>query len=94
MIFLTVGTQFPFDRLVKSIDGLITQNGFDEEIFSQIGNSKYEPKNFKAVVSLEKQLFDKYMLNASYIISHAGMVTITIAMETNKPLLVLPRRKK
>ena len=94
MIFLTVGTQFPFDRLVKSIDGLIAQNGFDEEIFSQIGNSKYQPKNFKAVVSLEKQLFDKYMRNASYIISHAGMGTITMALEANKPLLVIPRRRK
>ncbi len=94
MIFLTVGTQFPFDRLVRSIDGLIEQNGFDEEIFAQIGDSKYQPKNFKAVTSIEKHLFDKYMLDASCVISHAGMGTITMALEANKPLLVMPRRKK
>jgi beta-1,4-N-acetylglucosaminyltransferase len=94
MIFLTVGTQFPFDRLVKSFDELITKNGFDEEIFAQIGNSQYEPKGFKAVVSIEKHLFDKYMLDASYIISHAGMGTITMALENHKSLLVMPRKKK
>jgi len=94
MIFLAVGTQFPFDRLVKYIDGLIEQNGFDEEVFAQIGNSKYQPKSFKAVASLEKCLFDKYMLDASYIISHAGMGTITMALGNHKPLLVIPRLAK
>lgn len=94
MIFLTVGTQFPFDRLVESIDGLIAQNGFDEEVFAQIGNSQYEPKSFKAKASLEKSLFDKCMLDASCVISHAGMGTITMALEANKPLLVMPRQKK
>lgn len=94
MIFLTVGTQFPFDRLVKTIDGLIKQNGSNEEIFAQIGDSKYKPKNFKAVASIEKHLFDKYMLDASCIISHAGMGTITMALENHKPLLVMPRLAK
>lgn len=94
MIFLTVGTQFPFDRLVKSIDALVAQNGFDEEIFAQIGHSKYKPKSFKANASLDKSLFDKHMLDASCIVSHAGMGIITMALETNKPLLVMPRLKK
>ena len=94
MIFLTVGTQFPFDRLVKSVDEFVGSNGLDEEIFAQIGNSTYQPQNFKAVASLDKNLFDKYLRDASCIISHAGMGTITMALEHQKPLLVLPRRQK
>lgn len=94
MIFLTVGTQFPFDRLVRSIDEVISRNGFQEQVFAQIGNTSYEPKNFRAVSSIEKELFDKHICEASYIISHAGMGTITTALEHHKPLLVMPRLKK
>jgi len=93
MIFLTVGTQFPFDRLVKTVDGFIDSNGFDEEILAQIGDSTYRPQNFEAAASLDKNLFDKYLRDASCIISHAGMGTITMALEHGKPLLVMPRRK-
>jgi len=94
MIFLTVGTQFPFDRLVKAVDTLVGRNGFDEEIYAQIGNSSYQPRNFKAIPSLEKTVFDKYICEASCIISHAGMGTITMALENHKPLLVMPRLKR
>lgn len=94
MIFLTVGTQFPFDRLVKAVDELVGRNGFDEQIFAQIGDSLYQPRNFKAISSLEKKVFDKHICEASCIISHAGMGTITTALEHHKPLLVMPRLKK
>ncbi|MCK5271071.1 MAG: hypothetical protein KAJ52_00790 [Sedimentisphaerales bacterium] len=93
MIFLTVGTQFPFDRLVKTVDDFVGSNGFDEEILAQIGDSTYQPQNFKAVASLDKHLFDKYLRESSCIISHAGMGTITMSLEHGKPLLVMPRRK-
>lgn len=94
MIFITVGTQFPFDRLVKAFDEVVSRNGFEEEIFAQIGNSSYRPQNFEAISSLEKKVFDKHICEASCIISHAGMGTITTALEHNKPLLVMPRLKK
>ncbi len=94
MIFLTVGTQFPFDRLVKSVDEIISENEFDEEIFAQIGESSYQPHNFKTVSFLEKPLFDKYIREASGIIGHGGIGTITIALEYNKPLLAMPRLKR
>jgi len=93
MIFLTVGTQFPFDRLIKTVDDFVGSNGLDEEICAQIGDSTYQPQNFKAVASLDKNLFDKYLRESSCIISHAGMGTITMALENGKPLLVMPRRK-
>jgi len=94
MIFLTVGTQFPFDRLVKAVDEAVSQNGFNEKIFAQIGASSYRPCSFDVVASMEKEVFDKHIREASAIIAHAGMGTITIALEYNKPLLVMPRVKK
>jgi UDP-N-acetylglucosamine transferase subunit ALG13 len=91
MIFLTVGTQFPFDRLVKAVDEVCDQKLIYEEIFAQISESKYIPKNFDYVSSLDKSIYDDHFANASTIISHAGMGTISMAMELNKPLLVMPR---
>jgi len=94
MIFLTVGTQFPFDRLVKAIDDACENGLFDEEIFAQIGDSSYQPHNFESISFLEKRLFDAYMRHASCIISHAGIGTITSAIESKKAFLVMPRTKK
>jgi len=94
MIFLTVGTQFSFDRLVRAIDEVVDQSLFEDEIYAQIGTSSYKPRNFEAVLSLESDVFAKYMREASCIISHAGMGTITMALENRKPLLVMPRLKK
>lgn len=93
MIFLTVGTQFPFDRLIRAVDEAM-EKGFTEEIFAQIGDSSYEPRNFQAVASMDKHKFDDCFHGASGIIGHAGMGTICMALEQSKPLLVLPRRKK
>jgi UDP-N-acetylglucosamine transferase subunit ALG13 len=94
MIFLTVGTQFPFDRLVRAVDSVLDEGLIDEEVFAQIGETSYKPHNFESVVSLEKRLFDKRLKEASAMIGHAGMGTITLALENDKPLLVMPRLKK
>lgn len=91
MIFLTVGTQFPFDRLVKAIDDIAGKGIMQDDIFGQIGDSSYKPRNFEAVVSLDKGDFDRKLNVSSGIISHSGMGTITMAFSSNKPLLVLPR---
>ncbi|MHC4118061.1 MAG: PssE/Cps14G family polysaccharide biosynthesis glycosyltransferase [Planctomycetota bacterium] len=94
MIFLTVGTQFPFDRLIKAVDEAAGKNGFSEQIFAQIGTNSYSPKNFESVDALDKAAFDKHIREADSIISHAGIGTITMAFEHKKPLLVMPRLRK
>jgi len=94
MIFLTVGTQFPFDRLVKAVDSILDGGPTNGEMFAQIGESSYKPRNFKSVRYLDKKTFDKCFKDASPIIGHAGMGVITMALDNEKPLLVMPRLKK
>ena len=94
MIFLTVGTQFPFDRLVRAVDSIIDKGLISETLFAQIGESSYKPRNFESAACLEKGVFDDYMRQASGIIGHAGMGTITMALSNRKPLLVMPRLKR
>ena len=95
MIFLTVGTQFSFDRLVKAVDEAVGNNGFNERLFAQIGTGAgYKPQKLEYTASLSKEDFDKYFKQAAAVISHGGVGTITMALEHHKPLLVMPRLKK
>jgi UDP-N-acetylglucosamine transferase subunit ALG13 len=95
MIFLTVGTQFPFDRLVKAVDEAIDKGLIGEEIWAQIGQSSYQPRSFEKTVDfLDKNIFDQWMRKASKVISHAGIGSITPALDEAKPLLVMPRLRK
>jgi len=95
MIFLTVGTQFPFDRLIKMVDDAIRHGFIEDEVWAQIGQSSYRPRNFeKSAKFLEKHIYDQWMLKASKVISHAGIGSITMALDQAKPLLVMPRLRK
>jgi UDP-N-acetylglucosamine transferase subunit ALG13 len=46
VIFVTVGAQMPFDRLVKAVDQWAGENG-REDIYAQIGQSDYRPSNIQ-----------------------------------------------
>ena len=90
MIFVTIGTQAPFDRLLMAMDevaALIT----DEEIVAQGIGSNYIPKHMKMVDFLPPDEFDALFAKARVIIGHAGMGTIISALTFQKPLLVMPR---
>lgn len=91
MIFLTVGSQLPFDRLVRFADEW-AQHHPDEEIVAQIGLSDYLPKNMVAKPELPPVEYDKLFQSAKYVIGHAGMGTIISALGHAKPLLIMPRR--
>jgi beta-1,4-N-acetylglucosaminyltransferase len=94
MIFLTVGTLYPFDRLVEFVDQAVEMGYLKEEIFAQIGDFMKKPRNFKYVANLEREDFEKCFREASAIIGHAGMGTITMALRYRKPLLIVPREKR
>lgn len=100
MIFLTVGTQLPFDRLVRAIDawaGAAGGAGGRGDVFGQIaepGPAGYVPRNFEWVPHLDPQSFDARFAAAELIVAHAGMGSIIGALAAQKPILVLPRRAK
>jgi UDP-N-acetylglucosamine transferase subunit ALG13 len=91
MIFVTVGTQLPFDRMIKLIDKFSEENR-NLEIVAQIGNASYYPKNFEYYNELSISEFDDLFDKASLIISHAGMGSILTALSKAKPILIMPRR--
>ncbi len=94
MIFLTVGTLFPFDRLVRAVDDAVASGVIEQPVFAQIGRTKFAPKNIEYVEVIDKHTFDDKVSASDYIISHAGIGSITMALENAKPLLVMPRMKR
>lgn len=91
MIFLTTGTQLPFDRLVRAVDEWAAKNP-DREVFAQIGSGKYKPRHMTFVEKLEPLDYKRYFDNADLVVSHAGMGTIISGLENAKPLVLVPRR--
>lgn len=94
MIFLAVGTQFGFDRLVRAVDEAIEKGNIADSVFAQIGPGDYMPKRMEYVTSLEKEAFDQTLDSCEAIISHAGIGNISLALKAAKPMLVMPRRSK
>lgn len=94
MIFLTVGSMFPFDRLVRSVDEMIEQKLIDGPIVAQIGDGRYEPQHMAFDRFLPKPEYDMRIGKATMLISHAGAGTIALALRYRKPLLVVPRLQR
>jgi beta-1,4-N-acetylglucosaminyltransferase len=93
MIFVTVGSALPFDRLVRLVDNAVAARVITEPVLAQIGNGSYVPNNFEFVRILSRAKFDHSFESASAVISHAGIGTISAALRIQKPLLVLPRSR-
>jgi len=91
MIFVTVGTELPFDRMVRPIDEW-AQSQPRGTVFAQLGPSNYVPKNIDWVKFLETVDCRARIADAKVVIAHAGMGTILTALEMGKPILVMPRR--
>lgn len=89
MIFVTTGTQLPFDRLIRFIDNVAPQ--LNEDVVAQVHHSSYHPQNVKTVGFLPPDEFEKLFSEARLIVSHAGMGTILSALQLGKPIIVFPR---
>lgn len=94
MIFLTVGTQLPFDRLVRAADAWAGARG-RSDIFAQIadpGPGGYVPRHFAHTAHVTPPEFEARCRAATLIIAHAGMGSLITAMTFGKPIVVMPRR--
>ena len=93
MIFATVGLErFPFDRLLRILDGLVESRTIREPLFGQIGHSRYEPKHFEFCRFLPFDQMRLRLQEADTVVCHGGVGTILLARDLGKVPLVFPRR--
>jgi len=93
VIFVTVGGQLPFDRLIRGVDRWAGEEGRND-IFAQIGRSAFRPRHIRYTHFLAPPDFRRRLDEAEYVISHAGIGTMLTALERGKPLLVVPRQAR
>lgn len=91
MIFVTVGAQMPFDRMVRTVDEWAGRSG-RKDVFAQIGPTDWHPSHIEWTPFLDPSEFRARVQEAEAIVAHAGMGSIITALELGKPILVMPRR--
>lgn len=96
MILITVGSsEFQFNRLLKNIDELCEKKIIEgSEVIAQVGYSTYIPKYYRYFEMIDKEQFNKYLEDASLIITHAGVGTIISSLKKKRKVIVFPRLKE
>lgn len=93
MIFLTIGTQEPFDRLVRAVDRWAETR--DTPVFGQLGRlaaDSYRPANFPFECFISADEFHERLEASRLMVGHAGMGSIISALGIGRPLLMMARR--
>lgn len=91
MIFATVGTQLPFDRLLSALD-IWASFHCDMPVIAQTGATSARYSNLNCQATFDQPSFAARVAEARVIVAHAGMGTILQAAEAGKPLILMPRR--
>jgi UDP-N-acetylglucosamine transferase subunit ALG13 len=91
MIFVTVGTQLHFDRLVRAVDQWAGARGISD-VFAQTGPSDHRFEHIQAKQFIEPTDFRRRVEMASLVVAHAGMGSIITALELGKRIIVMPRQ--
>lgn len=90
MIFVTVGTQLPFDRLIRAVDEIAPFLG-GERIIAQTCGGRYAARYIECRTYIPAAEFDAIIKQSRLIISHAGTGNIIAALMQGKPCIIMPR---
>lgn len=92
VIFVTVGTQRPFDRLIRAVDlwaGLRARS----DVFAQILSSNH-PQRVMFTYFIDPSEFNGWVERAAVVVAHAGIGSIISALQFGKPIVVMPRLRQ
>ena len=87
MIFVTIGTSEPFDRLISALDSLHT----DEELVVQCGQTARRPARGECVDFMEFDRFVECLLRARVVVMHGGAGSVLVALMHEVRPVVMPR---
>jgi UDP-N-acetylglucosamine transferase subunit ALG13 len=90
VIFLTVGTQLPFDRLIAAMEAWAgTQSG---EVVAQVGPSKLTLRHMIVKPFMTADEMESCYSRCNVVVAHAGMGSILSALRHRKPIIIVPRK--
>jgi len=94
LIFVTVGHELGFDRLIEAVDKYAKTHP-EITFFAQVGSlneTSYIPQHIGHSEFVTPAKFESLFENADLIVAHAGMGSIITALTRQRPLLIMPRR--
>ena len=91
-VFVTVGTQLPFARLVDAVDALAPALG--RPVIAQVGPEAQAGRwrNLEVAPFLDAAAFAALAARACVIVGHAGIGTFLTARSHGVPAVLAPRR--
>lgn len=89
-IFVSVGTQLPFERLLSMVERVVNSSKYD--VVYQISESHFSSEYGKVYKYLEPEEYNYYFDWCDLFISHAGMGSIITAFDKGKNIIICPRR--
>lgn len=88
LIFIILGTQpHRFDRLIDAIQS----SSLDEEVIVQSSGIDYSNPKMKFIPFIDFMDFDRYIEEASFVISHGGTGAIIQSLKHHKKVIVCAR---
>lgn len=92
LIFVCTGSRnYQFDRLIKKLDELIEEKVIKDEVFAQIGDGTYIPKNMQYKKFVDADEYKQFQQNAEIVITHGGTGSIVGALKNKKNVIAVPR---
>lgn len=91
MIFVTVGSQLPFDRLIRGVDHWLGGRA-GIECVAQVGHSDVVPRHMQSQPFFPAAEMEDLMRQSDLIVAHAGIGTVITALRLSRPILVVPRQ--
>lgn len=95
MILVTLGTQDKqFTRLLDMVQEEINNGNIDDEVIVQAGCTKYKSKDMKIFDLIDREEFANLICKCDLLITHGGVGSITMGLNNNKKVIVVPRLAK
>jgi len=90
VIFVTVGSQLPFDRMTSAVVAWARAHG-RSDVFLQTGDSAVDVTGFESARMLDAAGIQRQFDRASVVVAHAGTGTMIECMLRGTPVIVMPR---
>lgn len=91
MIFVTVGTQLPFERLVGTVDAWAAARAPRPDVLAQVGSGRADYAHLRCVRSLDGAAYAEAIASAKLMLAHAGTGSILTALDSGVPVILMPR---
>ncbi|RDE06301.1 glycosyltransferase [Sphingomonas aracearum] len=90
MIFASVGSMLPFDRLVEAVDDWAGAHR-QERVFVQIGEGSFVPRHAAWTRMMSHPEYLAALGGCDLFVAHVGVGSMVQALEIGKQALLLPR---